>query len=559
MPASKPNNNEDPAAVSDRDGRATTALFIIVSTFLVLLTNVPLLYGYLSQPPNLKFMGIVAGVRDSNFYFMMMNQGDGWSPILHNYFATGEPDTIYHGFFWFLLGKIAGILGLENLTAYHAARIAVTILFVPAAYWFVSRFLESKSERVTALIMLCFSAGGGWAPMLLYQKVGVPPFIPSDVGTPEASSFFTLMTFPHLSVALLLIAMCFALVEGSISRQRMSWAVAAGMCGMVLGFIHAINLVVIYAALALFAVASLIILKETRPFRFVIVFGALSVWPIAYYLFLTLTRPELLPQAPVRSPIPVAYLVGFAPQILLSSIHVADLVRRRSLPRGDLFLICWAIANCLLLYSYPLLSQEARAVLGLQLPLTVLSVRAIFATITPWIEPEWGKANHAPKRVAALLVIVLIVVFTFPGSFYNISERVRRLQSYPDLFSLTYDEYEALQFLRDASGEGIVLSGEWTGGYVPRLTRKHSWLGQYDLPSRDSRFEAAKDFFSGAMSLSRRYAFLTKNNVGFVYYGRQERALGGKGHTGTTFLKPVFGNDSVDIYRFEPDHFSDKE
>ena len=542
----------------DRNDRTPIALFIVVSTFLVLLTNIPLLYGYLSQPPNLKFMGIVAGIRDSNFYFMMMNQGDGWSPILHNYFATGEPDTIYHGFFWFLLGKIADILSLENLTAYHAARIAVTILFVPAAYWFVSRFLESKSERGAALIMLCFGAGGGWAPMLLYRG-GVPPFIASDVGTPEASSFFTLMIFPHLSVALLLIGMCFALVEGSIAGQRTSWAVAAGICGMVLGFIHAINLVVIYAALALFAVASLIILKEKRPFRFVIIFGALSVWPIAYYLFLTLIRPELLPQAPVRSPTPVAYLVGFAPQILLGLIHVADLVRRRSLPRGDLFLICWAVANCLLLYSYPLLSQEARAVLGLQLPLTVLSVRAIFGTIVPWIEPEWGKADRPPKRVVALLVIVLIVGFTFPGSFYNISERVRRLQSYPDLFSVTYDEYEALQFLGGASGEGIVLSGERLGGYVPRLTRKRSWLGQYDLPSRDSRFEAAEDFFSGAMSLSKRYAFLKKNNVGFVYYGRQERALGGKGLTGTTFLKRVFGNDSVDVYRFEQDHLSDKE
>ena len=49
----------------------------------------------------------------------------------------------------------------------------------------------------------------------------------------------------------------------------------------------------------------------------------------------------------------------------------------------------------MLLYSYPLLLQEARTVLGLQLPLVILSSRAIFATILPWIEPEEGTCDDS--------------------------------------------------------------------------------------------------------------------------------------------------------------------
>ena len=261
----------------------------------------------------------------------------------------------------------------------------------------------------------------------------------------------------------------------------------------------------------------------------------------------------------MRSPALVSYGVGFAPFIILSLIHLRTLVKRRILPRGDLFLICWAVSNFMLLYSYPLLLQEARTVLGLQLPLVILSSRAIFATILPWIEPEWGKSDRPPKRVLATIAAALIIVFTFPSSFYNIFERVSRLKNYPELFSLRLDEYEALRFLRNTEEEDVVLSGEWIGSYVPRLAHKRSWLGQYDLPSRDSRMKLAKEFFSEVMPSSSRYDFLQRNNVGFVYHGRDERECGGFEPDGAPFLQRIFKNDSSDIYRFESGEALKKE
>ncbi len=545
--------------MSGRMGRRTAVFIFLVTASLVLLTNIPLLYGYLKQSPDMKFMGIVAGVRDSNFYFMMMTQGDGWSPILRNYFASGEPNAIYHGLFWFMSGKIGNILRVEDLAVYHGARVVITIVFVFTAYWFVSRFLTSTFERIAALTMLSFGAGAGWLPMLRYRWGGGLPFVPTDVGTPEASSFFTLMTFPHLSAALVLIALCFGLVEASVSEKRVGWAAAAGFSGMFLGFIHPVNLVVICAGLGLFAVASLVILKESRPLRHVVIFGALSIWPVVYYIYLTLVEPELLPQVPVRSPAPIAYLVGFAPYIILSSIHVVSLVRARSLPRGDLLLICWIISNSLLLYSYPILSQEARAVLGLQLPLVVLSARAIFSTILPRIERGWGAAGRPPRKALAVTAAVLIVVFTFPSSFYNIFERVWRLKNYPELFSLRIDEYEALRFLRDARGEDVVLSGDWIGNYVPRVAHKRSWLGQYDLPSHDSRLKTATAFFSSDTPISSRYDLLEEHNLGFVYYGPDERMLGGFNPERAELLERIFRSDSVDIFRFRRDRLTSEE
>jgi hypothetical protein len=547
------------ASMSGRRDYGVFLLNLVVIIILVFLTNVPLLYGYLTQHPHLKFMGLVAGVRDTNFYFMMMNQGDGWRPFLKNYFATGEGNIIYHGFFWFVLGKIRSIIGAGNLAVFHGARIAVTILFVPVAYWFVSKFLDSKAERAAALAMLSFGAGAGWLYVIVRGRAGLAAFAPADLGTPEASSFFTLMTFPHIALSLVLIVACLGLAMASISERNMWLAVFGGLCGMVLGFVHAVNLVVIFVVLGTFAIASIAISKDRSSIRPIIIFGGLSIWPIAYYLYLMLAKSDVLPQAPVRSPAPLAYLIGFAPLIILGLVRIFALIGKRTLPRSDLFLLCWTVSNFLLLYSYPLLQQEGRVVLGLQAPLVVLSTRAIFGTIIPSIESARGGVEQHRGRLRAAFVAVLIVAFTFPSTAVIVADRVSRLRDHPEVFSLTSDEYGALEFLRDAPGGGVVLSSNWIGNYLPRLTNKRSWLGLYDLPSHDSRLSLAKRFFAAETPSPARYDFLKKNTIGYIYYGPDERELGGFDPNRTPFLRRIFHNDSVDLYRFEPGDMSNKE
>lgn len=542
-------NTAKKEGVSDRKGHASAIYVAMVAAFLVLLSNIPLLYGYLTQPPGLKFMGIVAGIRDANFYLMLMTQGATWSPFLENYFAPGEPNTIYHGFFWFLLGKIAHAVSGGGLAVFQGARIMMTIVFAPIAFWLSSKFFQETHERIAGLCLISFGAGAGWIMMIPYRISGKLPFVPADVGTPEATSMFTLMSFPHLSLALILIAVCFGLIWVSVSEKRLSLAALAGIGGLILGFIHAVNLVVIYAAVGAFALFSLFFLKDSRPLRSAIVFGSISCWPIAYYLYLSLTMPLLLPQVPVRSPGPITYIVGFLPFLILSLIHILSLIRRKEIPGGDLFLICWIGTNSILLYSYPLLAQEARAILGLNIPLALLSVRAIFGTILPWATPGWNDPATKIRKGRAIAVAALIIAFTFPSSIYNIFERVSRLREYPEYFSLTLDEYEALAFLKETPDDVVVLSGEWIGNYVPRLTQRRTWLGEYDLPSHDHRVERAKQFFARQTPSSERYDFLKENNIGLIYYGRDERELGAFNPGDSRYSELVFRNDSAKIYR----------
>jgi hypothetical protein len=527
----------------------TLIFFLAVMVALVILSNIPLLYGCFALPPELRFMGIVAGVRDANFYFMMMMQVDGWSPILHNYFASGEPDRIYHGFFWFFLGKLGSWLSLSPLAMYHGFRIAATIAFVPVSYYVVARFLRSRAERMVAMLMLVFGAGAGW--MMMPLRFSGLPFIPADVGTPEASSFFTLMTYPHLSLALILIGVCVGLLWDSFQRETLWPALAAGVVGLLLGFIHAVNLVVIFAVVGAFALVSLVVFRRQRPMRMAVAFGAASVWPLAYYAYLSLAKPDLLPQAPVRSPTPLSYLVGFAPFLILTAVHVAALVRKRALPREDMFLLCWAAVNSALLYSYPLLAQEARAVLGLQIPLAALSARAIFGTILPAFGLVGDGDAARGRRCAGMALATLLVVFTFPSTFYNIYERIWRLKHFPATFSLTRDEYEALEFIRESPEDGVVLSGEWVGNYVPRLTRKHAWLGQYDLPSYDYRFNEARRFFAADTASSVRHDFLARNGISFVYHGPEEKRLGAFEPNEAPYLKLAFQRGLVSVFRVE--------
>jgi len=538
--------------VSDQECRwSSLPVFMAIIALLVLLTNIPLLYGYLNQPPDLRFMGIVAGVRDSNIYFMMMAQGDGGSPILENYFRPGEPNTIYHGFFWFFLGKLAYWLGVSDLAAFHASRVLATVAFVPAIYLFVCRFLESMAERLTAVLVICFGAGAGWIMGICYYLRGSFPFVPSDIGTPEGSAFFTLMTFPHLSVTLIMIFLSMMLVWDSLCSGRWLSALLGGLCGLVIGFIHAFNLIVICLALAMYVVAMLLLKRDRLPLRATIVFGCLSAWPLAYYTFVMFAKPGLLPVGAVRSPTPLAYLVGFAPLAAAGAVRLVSLVRARTLPQSDLFLLCWIVACSALLYSYPVLSQEARAVLGLQLPLAVFAVRAVFCDILPALGLDWGEGKEGGRKIGAAVAVFLFVVLTLPSSFFNIVERSSRLGNHLELFSLTCDELEALAHLRGIPRNGVVLSGERIGIYIPRLAHKRAWMGQYNYPSYDRRMAGIREFYSASTPDSKRYRMLRENDIGFVFHGEHERSLGGFRPERADYLKVVFSNESVGTYRVD--------
>ena len=545
--------------MSDQKDRAPIAFIVVVTTILIPLTNIPLVYGYLVQPAHLAFMGIVAGVRDSNVYFMMMTQGDGWSPIIENLFRPGEPNAIYHGFFWFLLGKLAYSLGLSNLTVYHLARAAATAAFVPAVYVFAGRFLESRAERMTAAVVMCFGAGAGWIMVLLHRLSGALPFVPADVGTPEASAFYTLMTFPHLSFTLIFLLLCMMFSWDAIESEKIKPALWAGVCGLIVGFIHAFNLVVICAALALFAAAALAIKRERSPMRAAAIVACFAVWPIAYYTYITLAMPGLLPVGAVRSPTPLSYLVGFGPLVAAGAVRLIFLARSRDLPRIDLFMLCWIIANSLLLYSYPILSQEARAVLGLQAPLAILAARAIFMDILPALGAEWEAPGPGRRRALAWVVVLSFVVVTFPTTIYNIVDRSLRLRDYPELFSLTVDEKDALEYLGREEGGAITLSGERAGSYVPRVARKRAWMGQYNYPSYDRRMANIEEFFTEATPDARRFEMLRENNIKYVFHGDQERTIGGFRPEEADYLRLVFENVSVSVYAAEIEAASEKQ
>jgi hypothetical protein len=494
-------------------------------------------------------MGIFAGVRDANVYFMMMVQGTAQSPIIENYFRPGEPNAIYHGLFWFCLGKLSYWLHIPNLAAYHACRIAATVMFVPLLYGGTRRFLNSTAERMTALLLVCFGAGAGWLMMIPYHHQYNLPFLPADAGTPEASAFYSLMAFPHTAISLNLILLCMVFAWDAIDSGKAKPACAAGLCGLILGFINAFQLLVVCLGLMIFLLASTLLRYDKASIRPGIVFGLMSAWPLGYYTFILIARPGALPGAVVRSPTPLAYLVGFAPLVLLSLVRVVFLLRSRSLPKSDLFLFCWIIASSILMYSYPLLTQEARAVLGIQLPLGILSVRSLFLDILPAFRLDWGRQGFGPRRTMAAVIVSAFVIFTLPGSFYNIFDRMARLKNYPESFSLMDDEYEALEYLMGVRGNDIVISGEWVGIYVPRVAHKRAWVGQYDYPSYKERIEFIKKFFAGSTSDVQRYEMLRNHNIRFVFYGNDERKLGGSELSKAPYLVQIFKKGFAEIYQ----------
>jgi hypothetical protein len=336
----------------------------------------------------------------------------------------------------------------------------------------------------------------------------------------------------------------------AVESEKIKPALWAGVCALVVGFIHAFNLVVICAALALFAAASLALKRDRSPMRPAVAVACFAVWPIAYYTYITLAMPGLLPVGAVRSPTPLAYLVGFGPLVLVGAVRCVALIRTRELPRPDLFLLCWIVANSALLYSYPILSQEARAVLGLQLPLATLAVRALFMDILPALGAEWEAQEPGRRKALAWVVVMIFVGVALPTTIYNVVDRSLRLKNHPELFSLAHGDTGVLERLRGLP-EGVVLSGDRIGSYIPRVARKWAFMGQYNYPSYERRMGSIEEFFSEATPDARRYEILSANGIDYVYYGWQERKIGGFNPEDADYLQLIYNHKNTGVYLYK--------
>lgn len=565
-----------------------------VALLLLAITTIPYVWAVQSAPANKQFMGILVNVPDHMQYFSWMRELSTANLAANK--LTPEPNgAVFFNLLWWAMGRLGALLGLGFALMYQLLRwvagVATLLLFYRMVAWFLPG--PGRLERRTAFLVAVLGAGFGWVLIVLKYTLANGTLIwPLDIFVAEPNTFYSLMAFPHFIAALLYMAV-FDLVLRAHITGRQSFAVAAGLMALFMGWQHAYDLLIVYGVLGIFALGLWI--RDGRfPVRMavsLVIVGVLSVWPALYSVLLTSLDPlwnEVLAQfdnADVFTPPLYRLPVLLGPAFLLA---LFEALRRRpwrlrrwgagewgSGPLGDarLFLHGWFWISFVLIYLP--VDYQIHMLNGWQLPIGVLATMAVFDAILPWVRRRWGSERGAAPAAAAVPVAgsgrtaalapaadagqgsrdrlalwaaVLLVLVVVPTNLYLFAWRFVELGRAEAPYYLERDEVAALDWLEaNVAPDDVVVASLNLGQYVPAYTGANAYLAHWAQTVDFYRKRSEVDlFYAGTADPALEAAELDRFSVDYVVFGPSEAALGPR-TTPPLGFAPVWQQGSVTI------------
>jgi hypothetical protein len=511
---------------------------------LLLLTSLPQLYGSLSSPTDRRFMGIVLDVPDTAQYFSWLRAHQ--HALIVSNLMTPEPNQpAFFNLLWLCLGRLASWTGISFAFAFQLLRLVVGVAFGYTLFWLYGLLAEDRREQWLATILVLVGGGVGWIWVIeKYLTRRADLLYPLDVQVAEPNAFLSLIGYPHFLLAAALVLAILGLFIVGVQTARMAAYGLAGLIGLTLGLQHAYDLITVYGVLGGF-VLLLWWNRQQFPRREaagLILIGLLSSPPAAYFTYLTSHDPiwrQVLAQfgnAGVYTPNPLHLLIIFGPQLPLALATLPGLLRRQR--DADLLLLAWVVVGFGLLYIPT--DFQIHMLNPYQVPLAILAVRAARR-----IAGSPGKATWLRKAAPALLLAIAI-----PVNLYLFTWRFVDLRRHQAPYYLHQDEVAAIEWLNQQRGDGVVLSDETLGQYVPALAGKRTVLAHWaqTIDYYTKRAQIAR-FFDSATPQPERAALLERYHVSYVLVGEDELRAGAQSILTTPELEKTFETPAAVVYR----------
>lgn len=549
---------EDSASVSWVEWRFVTLVIIGV----LIVTTLPYFYAYLTTPPDKQFMGIMLDVPDHAQYFSWMRELSTANLSANK--LTPEPNApVFFNLLWWGMGRLGRLFNLDFAGMYQVLRLAAGTLFLLLAYRVCAWFLEDRRMRRIAFLVITLTSGFGWVLVLLkYTLAHGELLYPLDVFIAEGNTFLDILGYPHFVAAALYIFIFYLVWRGQV-KEKLGYAVAAGLVAQFLGWQHAYDLTLVYGILGGYTL--LTFLRDRRLPAYLIksdlIIGMLSFLPALYSVILTRADPlwkEVLAQfsnAGVFTPnlLHLPILLGFAFLLAVFTVIKDNPFRLQGVSDKDLFLRSWFWSNFLLIYIPT--DFQIHMLNGWQVPIAILAVQGLFHYVKPGVEKILNKwtlhlSSESLKRFLGIGIIVIIL----PTNIYLWTWRFVDLSRHDYPYYLNKDEISALNWLdKNASPDSVVLSSLTIGEYIPAMTGAHAFLAHWaQTVDFYGKTNMVNEFFASGTSDSRRQQILAQYHVNYVFYGPAEKALGGYQPGGSNYLELVFSAPAGKVYAVRP-------
>jgi hypothetical protein len=540
--------------ISPQEWRFVWVVIIGVLVF----TSMPYLYGTLSSPPDRQFMGLMLDIPDHTQYLSWWRSFQ--SSVLVSNKLTPEPNgPIFFNLQWWVLAQVSRWTGLGYAPVYQAFRWIAGALFLWAVYRLIAQFLPEARRRRTAFLLITLSSGLGWVLVVLkYTLAKGELLFPLDVYIAEGNSFLCVLGYPHFSFAAAFIALVFELIWRGWKQGRTKPMIGAGLLALLLGWMHAYDLLLVYGIVGTFA---LLVWWKQRAFPWRLFWGGVIVFLVScsgavYSVILTTIDPlweEVLAQfanAGVYTPSPPHLVILFGLPLVLAVATGIGLASKRQWSEENLFVMGWFLAGAALNYSPT--DFQIHMLNSWQIPMMLLVTKGLYDFIAPAIV-NW---RPAMGEKAIRWVVVAFVIAVLPTNVYLWAWRFVDLARHDYPYYLHRDDVAALDWLRENTrSDDIVLSSLTVGQYVPALSGNTAFLAHWaqTVGFFDKRDRVAR-FFDGATPDEERAETVRAFDVDYVLHGPAERALGDYDPATTSWLALTFSLPQVQVYAVKFDN-----
>lgn len=501
---------------------------MVFAAAVMLLTTVPYLVGFAAQTEVWRFSGFLIGVEDGYSYLAKMGQGarGAW---LFRLPYTSEPQSgafVYS--FYLVLGKLTGQNHTAQVIAFHLARVLCGGLALLASYRFLAEFVPHVTARRLGLALVALGGGLGWLMALLGQPRPLGS-LPIEFFSPEAFTFLTIFTLPHLAASRALFLL-------GLWRHLRGDGVGAGLALSGVSLIQPLYVLVAWAVMGVDLVVGWLWKAQGDQgarWRSLLVAGLLSA-PVVLYTIIAFSVDPVMRQWSAQnvltSPSPLHYLLGYGPLLALALPGWRAL--QQTQPRLARFVLVWAPLVPLMIYAP--ISVQRRLIEGVQVPLVAVAMLGLTVALA-----RWGR-----------VLIPLVLIVSLPSSAIlwlgGLNAARERLQpAFAPVDQLTVFAWLA----QNAPADSVALAAFDTSNALPAYTPLIAYIGHGpETLHADVKVPQVEAFYRVDTADAERRRLLEDGRITYVLAGPPERALGDFDLDRAAYLTRVFEFKEYAVY-----------
>lgn len=455
----------------------------IITLIVILISLLPLVFGYTTQGPSEVFMGVPVHVTDANNHLNMALQAKEGNILLANYFTSEDVPGLIFNPYHLVLGWSAYIFNMDIIVSYIIWGIIFSVILFFTIYYFLSSFVSDKKTRFVAFLLIALSNGFAFWWFLVDKLTGYQ-FGSADFWITELNTFQSL-GHPHFTLSLILLLLTLLFGIKALESKGIKYSIIAGIFGFVLSLVHLFDIITSTVVLVGWFLFRQLKAKSWNwiEFRNLAIIGLIMAPGVIYYAWVFIFNSAYAEWNSLNQTITpplIRVISGFGLVFFLALIPIW--VEKKKLwnekinnenMRAIFLLVIWGLLNFILIY-FPM-NVQRRFIFGLHIPLCILSAIAIIKYVLPIIK---NKKLQIPFLVIILLISFATTIMLTVTQINNLHSN--QTDDFSNIKYLSSSENNILDWLdQNTINSDVILAPDRLSNFIPAVSGNRIYSGHW--------------------------------------------------------------------------------